>query len=320
MIEASGFENFVALDAGGFGSVFRATRTSTRGPVAIKVLDQILDVEAETVLRRVRREIEALVALKGHPNVVQVEEMVTTTRGPAIVMEFMEGGAVLSAATDSRLPAQTVANIGSSVAAALAAAHSAGIIHRDVKPKNVLTNSFGQIKLCDFGISALPKTHDSQTRTASLSLHYASPEELDGAEDVGSPTDVYSLGATMFHLLHGRPPSFRSALGGGDDGKSPEGASEGLRAKLLDLCRQCLLPEPAGRPTADAVSAKIASFSIQPRIEAAIEPQVVVDDRTVIRQRRPRAEPVDDRTVNRSRPDAEKIHDLPNRYEQNWWK
>ena len=95
-MEVNGFEGLEPLDRGGFGTVYRAIRSSTGGVVAIKVLDPAQAGDDGALLeRRLRREIAALLQLKGHPNVVQVEEVVSTPRGPGIVMEFMDGGAVV---------------------------------------------------------------------------------------------------------------------------------------------------------------------------------------------------------------------------------
>lgn len=257
-MQLEGFDNIVAIDEGGFGSVFGATRSSTGGKVAIKVLDQIADADDDTLERRIDREIAALVALKGHPNVVQVEQVVSTPRGPAIVMEFMDGGSVCPPEKGGTLTPDEVAQVGIAIGTALQAAHDAGIIHRDVKPKNVLKNSFGQIKLCDFGIAAVSSPKARRTRTASLSLHYASPEELDEADEVGPPTDVFSLGATLFHLLVGKPPSFRTTRSG-ITGSTPGSIDASAHyAALMELCERCMTLEPERRPTATQVCEEIA--------------------------------------------------------------
>ena len=225
-MEVNGFEGLEPLDRGGFGTVYRATRSSTGGVVAIKVLDPAQAGDDGALLeRRLRREITALLQLKGHPNVVQVEEVVSTPGGPGIVMEFMDGGAVLGPDTPP-MSAVESATIGAGIASALAAAHEVGIVHRDVKPKNMLKNSFGQVKLCDFGIAAIVKSSEFATRTTSLSVQYASPEELDEAPDIGPPTDVYSLGASLYHLWRGSPPSFRAGRWG-ESLSTPQGGNPG---------------------------------------------------------------------------------------------
>ena len=251
-MEVDGFEGVEQLDRGGFGTVYRAIRSSTGGVVAIKVLDPAqAGGDAKLLERRLRREIAALLRLKGHPNVVQVEEVVTTPGGPGIVMEFMDGGAVVGVDTPP-MSAVESATIGAGIASALAAAHEVGIVHRDVKPKNMLKNSFSQVKLCDFGIAAIVKSSEFATRTTSLSVQYASPEELDEAPDIGPPTDVYSLGASLYHLWSGSPPSFRAGRLG-ESVSTPRGDNPGpADAKLAAFIDQCMQVEPALRPTAQS--------------------------------------------------------------------
>lgn len=329
--EFPGFEQVVPLDEGGFGSVFRAIRSSTGGIVAVKVLDQIENAESTTLERRINREIAALVALKGHPNVVQVEEMFLTQRGPAMVMEYMDGGSVLADANDGVLASERVAEIGIAVANALEAAHRAGIVHRDVKPRNVLHNSFGQIKLCDFGIAALDMPKVQQTRTASLSLHYASPEELDDAEDVGPPTDIYSLGASLYHLLNGRPPSFRAMRTGAEDNTIARPGAARLDNELRAVCQQCLRNEASSRPSAAAVRDELTAALNPPSPEAtnaseapAVEAGTPVpspesgdefQDRTVLRSEIDAVRPPSQPTVYRPGADG-----LPTEYSADWWR
>lgn len=261
MLILAGFSDITPLDRGGFGSVYRATRTSTGGTVALKQLDQAHGVDEELLERRLRREIAALVALKGHPNVVQVEEMIVASGGPVIVMEFMDAGSVgkMIDAT-SRSPEQ-LAYVGSCVAFGLAAAHEAGIVHRDVKPQNVLLNNFGQVKLCDFGIAAILKSAENQTRTTSLSVRYASPEELDNDPDVGPPTDVFSLGAAMYHLLYGAPPSFRNRGTPDVDATIVRRGNGRAHAMLCQIVEECLHPQAASRPTASEVYDMLAGLA-----------------------------------------------------------
>ena len=169
-LRVDGFTEVAPLAGGGFGSVYKATRASTGGVVALKVLDRAHGDDDDLLERRLRREIAALVALKGHPNVVQVEQVVSTANGPAIVMEFMSRGSVLDSDEAGNTTAARVAFIGAATAAGLQAAHDVGIVHRDVKPQNVLVNNFGQVKLCDFGIAAIQKSSEFQTHTTALSV------------------------------------------------------------------------------------------------------------------------------------------------------
>ena len=272
-LRVDGFTEVTPLAGGGFGSVYRATRASTGGVVAPKVLDRAQGDDDDLLERRLRRGIAALVALKGHPNVVQVEQVVTTANGPAIVMEFMSRGSVLDVDVPGETRAERVAFIGAAAAAGLQAAHDVGIVHRDVKPQNILVNNFGTVKLCDFGIAAIQKSAEFQTRTTALSVRYASPEELDGDPNIGAPTDVYSLGASMFHLLYGEPPSFRGGRGADPSLTQSRRGEDVVRDRVGSIIERCLAEDPRQRPSArecfDLLS-DTTSGSTAPRHESPI--------------------------------------------------
>ena len=289
-LRVDGFTDVTPLAGGGFGSVYRATRASTGGVVALKVLDRAHGDDEDLLERRLRREIAALVALKGHPNVVQVEQVVSTASGPAIVMEFMSRGSVLDVDVPGETRAERVAFVGAATASGLHAAHDVGIVHRDVKPQNILVNNFGTVKLCDFGIAAIQKSAEFQTRTTALSVRYASPEELDGDPNIGAPTDVYSLGASLFHLLYGEPPSFRGGRGA-DPALTRTGRGEdAVRDRLSTIVERCLSEDPRQRPTANdcfGLLSEASSGSPSPRRESPIA------------TRRRRQEDLDDVTAER---------------------
>jgi serine/threonine protein kinase len=272
-LRIDGFTDVTPLAGGGFGSVYRATRASTGGVVALKVLDRAQGDDDDLLERRLRREIAALVALKGHPNVVQVEQVVSTASGPAIVMEFMGRGSVLDVDVPGETRAERVAFIGAATASGLHAAHDVGIVHRDVKPQNILVNNFGTVKLCDFGIAAIQKSAEFQTRTTALSVRYASPEELDGDPNIGAPTDVYSLGASMFHLLYGEPPSFRGGRGA-DPSLTRSGRGEdAARDGVSSIIERCLAEDPRRRPTANdcfGLLSEVSSGASVPRRQSPI--------------------------------------------------
>ncbi len=253
MIEIEGFTDLVQIGQGGLGDVYRARRDSTGSTVAVKVLR---DVSDESVAwHRTRRELTALVALAGHGNVIQLLELLDLPDGPALVMEFAPGGSVadLLRDRDGSLEPGEVVLIGRQTAGALAAAHGLGIVHRDVKPQNLLIDAYGQVKLCDFGVAALTRSEEFRTRTNALSMRYASPEDLDDEAEIGPPSDVYSLGATLLHLVHGAPPSLKERLA---PWVAPP-VTDPTIAAIDELLTGCLHPDPDQRPTAGEVNDRL---------------------------------------------------------------
>lgn len=246
-----GYTDLERIGHGGLGDVYRATRTSTGGTVAIKVLR---DVSDESVAwHRTRRELTALVSLGGHAHVIALVELLETT--PGLVMEYAPGGSVaqLLDRRGTTLTVSEVVLVGRQTAAALAAAHELGIVHRDVKPQNLLIDAFGQVKLCDFGIASLARTEEFRTRTSAISMRYASPEDLEDEAEVGPAADVYSLGATLLHLAYGAPPTLKERLA---PWRPPETDGPSLAA-LGTILADCLQPEPASRPTADELRERL---------------------------------------------------------------
>lgn len=250
MYDFPGYRDVEPLAEGGLGRLYRATRISTGGIVAIKELREM--EFASEVSHRARRELDALLKLKGHPYVVSVEEIIDGPVGPALVMEYAPGGSLHDRVLHGPLSGPEVVLAGQHVVSALAAAHECGIIHRDVKPHNLLVGAFGQVKVCDFGIAAIVMGPSGRTQTHAFTLAYASPEELDGEVDVGPPADVYSFAATWVHLMTGRRPTFRDRLSGTSmDISLPTGAIEPALRPVLVAIRAGLAHQPDDRPTMD---------------------------------------------------------------------
>ena len=175
--------------------------------VAVKTLDPRL-AEDEALRIRFRREAVAAAAV-AHPNIVATYDTGEDDGVAYIVMELVEG-ATLRQAIDlhGALPPARAADIAAQVADALAAAHARGLVHRDVKPSNVLVQLDGRVKVTDFGIAkAADQTADELTRTGSVfgTARYLAPEQLEG-QPVDERADVYSLGLVLFEMLTGRAP------------------------------------------------------------------------------------------------------------------
>lgn len=204
VIEVPGYEIIDVLGRGGFGVVYRARQLSVDREVAVKIdIRVILDDRDQ---RRFLREVKAAGRLSGHPHVVEIHDAgVLADSRPYLVMELCPGGSLAGRAP---MPPREVAEIGQKIADALAAAHDLGVLHRDIKPGNLLVKRYGTVGLADFGLAALVEAgRDTSVTLAALTPAYAAPE----AFHLRPPTprsDVYALAATLYTLLAGFPPRF----------------------------------------------------------------------------------------------------------------
>jgi hypothetical protein len=200
-----GFHDLHAIGQGGFSIVYRARHDRLDRTVAVKVLTAAaIDGAAR---RRFQRELNLASRLAGHPHVVTVIDSGRSSWGrPYLVMDYFERGSLADRVAESGpLSVADVLRFGVKVAGALAAAHQAGMLHRDVKPQNILVSRYGEPALADFGTAQLTGSFEVSMRTEALTPFHAAPELLQGGQ--ASPvTDVYSLGSTLYQLLTGAPP------------------------------------------------------------------------------------------------------------------
>jgi serine/threonine protein kinase len=203
------YELRVPIGNGGMGTVWRASDTLLRREVAVKevLLPPTMPRNEQSALcERTMREARAAAALS-HPSVVQVYDVVTDNARPWIVMELLDARSLADMVIeDGPLPQRAVAKIGIAMLGALEVAHAAGVLHRDVKPANVLICADGRCVLTDFGVARLPTESNLTTPGMVLgSPHFISPERAVGGA-FGPPSDLFSLGVTLYTAVEGGPP------------------------------------------------------------------------------------------------------------------
>ncbi|MFD5625861.1 serine/threonine-protein kinase [Streptomyces sp. NPDC127072] len=207
-LELPGYEIQGVLGQGGFATVYRASQLAVGREVALKVDSRVLASTRDR--QRFLREVTAAGQLSGHPHVVSVYDAgVLGDNRPYMVLELCPGGSLGDRLHhDGPLSVESVRDIGVGIADAVAAAHAAGVLHRDIKPGNIMVNRYGGVALTDFGLAAMPRPGRelSVTRDA-LTPAYAPPEAFHMVEPAPAG-DVYSLAATLYALLLGRPPHF----------------------------------------------------------------------------------------------------------------
>lgn len=190
------------LGYGGFGRVYLALDTVLERQVALKALHEHLNADEEA-RKSFMREARAMAKLS-HPNIVTIHH-VDNTHHPVIVMEYVAGETLAALIARKKVfSVQEALPILRQVAAALDAAHALGVVHRDVKPANILVSADSQVKLTDFGLAKIRQaTKASMTITGTV--FYMSPEQISRKE-IGPTSDVYSLGVVAYEMLTGRVP------------------------------------------------------------------------------------------------------------------
>lgn len=203
-LEAEGFYGAEPVGRGGFGVVYRCRQPSLDRVVAIKVLNADSD---DVDLENFEREQRAMGRVSGHPNIVPVlHSGLTFTGRPFIVMPYL-GRNTLSAWIRQHGPLAVgeALTVGVRLAGALETAHRAGVLHRDVKPPNVLLSAYGEPQLCDFGIARIAGGREATMSVFVGSPSYTAPELFQGTTPTAA-FDIYGLAATVFTLIKGEPP------------------------------------------------------------------------------------------------------------------
>ncbi|MBA4863716.1 serine/threonine protein kinase [Streptomyces sp. PSKA54] len=242
---------------GGMGTVWRAEDELLGRQVAVKrlhVQPHLADDELTTLYERTRREARSAARI-AHPNVVVVHDVVEDDGLPCIVMEYVPSTTLGALLTGGRtIPSTEAARTGRGMIAALRAAHAAGVLHRDVKPGNVLLGSDGRIVLTDFGIAMATGT-STLTKPGEVigSIDYIAPERIRGRTP-GPASDLWALGATLYQAVEGRPPFRRDTAVETAYAIAVDPVQPMKHAGPLEpLIKALLAKDPEERPSAEEV-------------------------------------------------------------------
>ena len=281
--ELAGIEPLQPIGKGGFGSVWLARQTNVDRKVAVKVGHTPID--DPTVQLRFERECIALGRLSGHPNIVDVYTAGQLDDGrPYLVLEYVNGGTLWQRLREGPLTEAELTRLGIELADALDVAHNAGVLHRDLKPDNVLLRANGEAVLGDFGIARLHDGADTVSEGITASVAYAAPEVLRG-DPAFTASDLYGIGVCLLTCELGTVPFTKA-----DDETvhpiinrvlslpPPDLSQYGLSPLLSTLITQLLDKDPAKRPaSADVVKAQLQTIlrEQRPRVAATTEPEQV---------------------------------------------
>lgn len=271
------------LGAGGMGTVYRAHDTELDEVVALKTLRREL-VDAPGALDRFRRELK-LARRVTHRGVARAFDMGDHQGERFLTMEYVDGAPLTRKLEAGRgLPVAVGVQIARDVADALCAAHAVGVVHRDLKPDNVLIASDGRVVLTDFGVARLVEGGDARATRAGMVVGtpaYMAPEQVEGRE-VSARADLYALGVMLFEMLSGELPFVAdtplgmAAMRLSTPPRDLGAIAPGIPASLLAVVASCLARDPAERPpSAEALSALLArvdTSDVAPTPKRASEP------------------------------------------------
>src|SRR6058998_3930314 len=245
--ELGDYELLEEIGRGAQGVVFRARQKSLNRTVALKVIS-LGQWASKAHLRRFRLEAEAAARLE-HPGIVPIHEVGERDGSCYFSMKFVEGGQLDEVARREPMPIRRTVELIAKVACTVHYAHEHGILHRDIKPGNILLDKKGEPHLTDFGLARLVETESTVTRTLEVlgTPSYMAPEQAVGNNDaINSVTDVYGLGAVLYQLLTGQPP-----FAGGttyetikllldSEPRSPRLLNPKIDRDLSTICLKCL--------------------------------------------------------------------------------
>ena len=253
-----------SIGAGGMGEVFRAHDTKLGRDVAIKVLPQAVARDAHT-LARFEREARAIAAVS-HPNILAIYDFVSQDDTSFVVTELLQGETLRERLTQGALAPRKAAELGRQVARGLAAAHDAGIVHRDMKPENLFLTEDGRVKILDFGLAtdrgdaagggqqteAATRTSLTAPGTVLGTVGYMSPEQVRG-EATDNRSDIFSFGAVLYEMVTGVRPFARDTHAETmtailkEEPPELESSPAGVPPGLALIVRRCLEKRPGER-------------------------------------------------------------------------
>ncbi|MBM6399595.1 serine/threonine-protein kinase [Phycicoccus sonneratiae] len=271
------------IGRGGMGEVWRATDTVLGREVAVKTID-LGRVPDEAGAARFEREAKVTAGIS-HPNVVTVHDTGVEGDTAYLVMELLPGPSLAQQLADGPLPVEEVVSVGRQVASALEAAHARGLVHRDIKPGNVVHADDGRVRVVDFGITQLGEATGGQALTATNTVmgtaEYLAPEQALG-QRVDGRADLYALGCVLYALLAGRPP-FSAATPVATVMQHTSDPAPDVRALrpdtpawLASLVAALLAKDPADRPVGAAAVVESLTTRTAPAVAGAAAATTVI--------------------------------------------
>jgi len=238
-MQLEGYTDLAQIGRGGMATIYRGQQTSLDRTVAIKFLsaEHLWDHQAQELFDQ-----ESLViAQLNHPNIIHIiDRGFTPGARPYFVMEFVEGQTLAEKIEETGMLPLDKVMLSMQICSGLAYAHKNGVIHRDVKPANLLIDREGHLKILDFGIAWLNARGNPDAEAVLGTPDYMSPEQFTTPNSVSPLSDIYSLGAVMYQLFVGKKHV--------DDIKNWQAQLTSVQPKLAELIQQCLEIEPAKRP------------------------------------------------------------------------